>query len=192
MKVIYNREFNFSYCPDPAAASGRMECIVNAIQSNVTLVHAISAEAADIAACHSARHIEYVKKTGLYDIASLAAGAAVLAADTALSEPSFALIRPPGHHASFDSSWGFCYFNNMAIAISKLKRENRIHKAFILDIDLHFGDGTVNILQHENYVSICNPTESDAGKYLLQIERNLPTDADIIGVSAGFDNHLED
>jgi len=192
MKVIYDPEFNLSYCPDPAAAIGRIESIVKAIKDKATFVEAAPADVEDIAACHSDRHIDYVKHIGLYEIASLAAGGAVQAASTGLSEPCFGLIRPPGHHASYDSAWGFCYFNNMAIALSKLKRDGQIQRAFILDFDLHFGDGTVNILGNSGYVEIFNPTESDAGKYLLQVERNLPENADIIGISAGFDNHMED
>lgn len=192
MKVLYDPEFNLSYCTDPAAAIGRMESIVSVIKEKVTFVEAMPAEKTDIAACHSDRHIEHVRRIGLYDIAALAAGGAVQAAFTGLTEPCFALIRPPGHHASHDSAWGFCFFNNMAIALSKLKRDNRIKRAFILDFDLHFGDGTVNILGKAGYVDIFNPSESDAGKYLLQVERNLPDDVDIIGISAGFDNHRED
>jgi acetoin utilization deacetylase AcuC-like enzyme len=104
----------------------------------------------------------------------------------------FALIRPPGHHASANSSWGFCFFNNMAIAMTKLKREQKIRKAFILDFDLHFGDGTVDILGYRDYVTILNPGSHDRNRYLKEVEEHLPDDADIIGISAGFDNHQED
>jgi acetoin utilization deacetylase AcuC-like enzyme len=165
---------------------------MKAIRGNVSFVDARPASREDIAACHSVNHIEQVTRQGLYDIAALAAGGAIQAAERGLHEPCFALIRPPGHHASENSAWGFCYFSNMAIAISKLKREGKIQKAFILDFDLHFGDGTVNILGHSSYVNILNPSSSDRSVYLKEVERILPDDADIIGISAGFDNHLED
>ena len=110
-----------------------------------------------------------------------------------LEEPSFALIRPPGHHASADSAWGFCFFNNMAIAIHKLRKEGEIKNALILDIDLHFGDGTVNILGSSGYVDIVNPTGADSAEYLRQVEKALSVKkTDIIGISAGFDNAKED
>jgi acetoin utilization deacetylase AcuC-like enzyme len=192
MKVIYHHSFTRSYCFDPAAREGRIESIVRAISGTVDFVEAVPASREDIAACHSAYHIRDVERQGLYDIASLAAGGAIQAALTGLREPCFALIRPPGHHASVSSSWGFCFFNNMAIAITKLKREALINKAYILDFDLHFGDGTVRILGHRDYVTIVNPVSSDRNHYLAEVERSLPDDADIIGVSAGFDNHRED
>jgi len=192
MDVIWHEDFTQSYCSDPAAAFGRMEAIVDVIQDRVIFTPAIPADEGDIRACHTEQHMASVKRQGLYDIAALAAGGAIQAAFTGLSQPCFALIRPPGHHASSNSSWGFCFFNNMAIAISKLKREGRIRKAFILDFDLHFGDGTVNILGRSDYVTIYNPSESDPNAYLRNVEAMLPDDADIIGISAGFDNHRED
>lgn len=192
MKVICHEDFNHSYCFDPAAREGRIEAIIDVIGDKVDFVDAVPASREDIAACHSEDHIREVERQGLYDIAALAAGGAIQAACTGLREPCFALIRPPGHHASANSSWGFCFFNNMAIAIMKLKREDRIKKAYILDFDLHFGDGTVDILGHRDYVTILNPESYDRRQYLRVVEKNLPDDADIIGISAGFDNHWED
>ncbi len=192
MKVIWHEDFKETYCSDPAAAYGRMEAVIDSIKDSVILTEATQADEEDIRACHSESHIAYVKRQGLYDIAALAAGGAVEAATIGLSEPCFALIRPPGHHASYDRSWGFCFFNNMAIAISKLKRSGDIEKAFILDFDLHFGDGTVNILGNSDWVTIYNPSDSDPNAYLRGVEEKLFTNADIFGISAGFDNHQED
>jgi len=193
MKVIFHEDFYRSYCSDPAAAPGRIEAIVNAVRNQVTFVEAIAANPDDIKAVHTKSHIDMVKREGIYDIASLSAGGAIQAAETGLTEPCFALIRPPGHHASGGSAWGFCYFNNMAIAVEKLKRENRIRSALILDFDLHFGDGTVNILASREYATIYNPSESTAGAYLKGVNNFLfSMKADVIGVSAGFDNHLDD
>lgn len=193
MKVIYHEDFNQEYCSDPAAASGRIEAVVKAIRNSVTFVDAIPAEKEDIAAVHSKLHIDYVTRVGLYDISALAAGGAIQAAMTGLEEPCFALIRPPGHHASFDNSWGFCFFNNMAIAIQKLKQDGMIEKAIVLDIDLHFGDGTVNLLGGTGFATVYNPSSSSRGEYLKEVEEILFSEkVDIIGISAGFDNHVED
>ncbi|MBN2254876.1 MAG: histone deacetylase family protein [Deltaproteobacteria bacterium] len=192
MKVVYHKDFNQSYCADPAAAEVRIEAVYNAIRDSVTFVEAVPAAREDIEACHTPYHADHIKHLGLYDIAALAAGGAIQAATIGLEEPCFGLIRPPGHHASANSAWGFCFFSNMAIAISKLKREGRIAKARVLDIDLHFGDGTVNILGSSDYVAICNPHGMDPNTYLKEVEEFLSEDADIIGISAGFDNHRED
>ena len=71
-------------------------------------------------------------------------GNAVCSAEPALQgEPAFALIRPLGHHAAANRAWGMCYFNNMAIAVQRIRP--RAKRVLIIDIDLHFGDGTVSI-----------------------------------------------
>jgi len=193
MKIVYNDAFCQLYTTDPAAAPGRMEAVLKALSDRVDFIKAEPAGESDISAVHTESHIALVAKEGLYDIAALAAGGAIQAAEIGLNEPCFALIRPPGHHASSGSAWGFCYFNNMAIALEKLKREGKIVKAFLLDFDLHFGDGTVNILERKGYVTIHNPSSHNRNEYLRNIEKNLSSASwDIIGVSAGFDNHEED
>lgn len=193
MKVVFHEDFCSVYTSDPAAAAGRMEAIVSVIERQARWITAKPAPEKEIAAVHTARHIENVRRQGLYNIAALAAGGALQAAETGRKEPCFALIRPPGHHASADSSWGFCYFNNMAVALCSLKNRNMIRKAFVLDFDLHFGDGNVNILEKKEWVRIYNPPERRREDYLRETARELSaTDADIIGISAGFDHHTDD
>ncbi|MDI7864458.1 histone deacetylase family protein [Rhizobiaceae bacterium n13] len=64
---------------------------------------------------------------------------AVLAGDSA----SYALCRPPGHHAFADVAGGFCFVNNSAVAAERLLRSSR--RIAILDVDLHHGNGTQGI-----------------------------------------------
>jgi acetoin utilization deacetylase AcuC-like enzyme len=193
MKVVFHADYYQVYAEDPAAAAGRMEAIMTAIEPYVELVEARPATEAQIAAVHTPEHIERVRRSGLYDIAALAAGGAIQAATIGLSEPCFAAIRPPGHHASAGSCWGFCFFNNMAVAVEALKQQGRIRSAYILDFDLHFGDGTENILGRKGYVSIHNPGSYDREAYLQEVAQELERfPADLIGISAGFDNHRQD
>ncbi len=193
MKVFFHEDFYQVYTHDPAAADGRLEAVVKVIESIVEFVEIEPACEADIELVHTKGHIESVRAEGLYSIAALSAGGAVQAADLGMSEPCFALIRPPGHHASSDSAWGFCYFNNMAIALEALKRDGKIESAFVLDFDLHYGDGNVNILGDKDWVSIHNPPEGNREEYIGNIEHILSElQVDIIGISAGFDNHVED
>ena len=193
MKVIFHESFCAVYTHDPAAAAGRMEAIVNVIEPQVELITPEPASEAHIGAVHTNSHINSVKTEGIYEIASLAAGGATQAARIGLKEPAFGLIRPPGHHASSDSCWGFCYFNNMAVALTTLRNENLISQAFVLDIDLHFGDGTVNILNNKDWVTICNPSARSRKEYIREVEQVLSgKQVGIIGISAGFDQHVDD
>ena len=193
MKVIFHDDFHQVYTSDPAAAAGRMQCVVDVIGPQVKFIPAQPASETEIGLVHEGSHIEYVRQSGLYHISALAAGGAIQAAVIGLSEPCFGLIRPPGHHASGASSWGFCYFNNMAVAIEVLRYRGEIKTAYVLDIDLHFGDGTVNILRDRKYVTIHNVDAATREGYLEDISRQMSRcRADIIGISAGFDNHQDD
>lgn len=193
VKVVYSKAFTQVYTHDPAAEAGRMEAVVAAIEDRVTFVEPTPATREQIGLAHTQSHMDHVSAMGLYEIAALAAGGAVQAARTGLEEPCFGLIRPPGHHASAGSAWGFCYFNNMAIALLVLRKEGLIQRAMVLDIDLHFGDGTVNILGDKEWVNIHNPSARDRKAYLEEVDEALSkARVDLIGISAGFDFHQED
>lgn len=193
MKVVFHEYFHHSYTSDPAAETGRMEAVVSAIPPEIEFIVPEPATEDQLLAVHTQEHINSVRTDGLYDIAAFAAGGAIMAARTGLATPTFGLIRPPGHHASADSRWGFCFFNNMAVALITLKNEELIKSALVLDIDLHYGDGTVNILGNKDWVKIFNPSENTRKDYLKKVETILfNIDVDLIGVSAGFDNHVDD
>ena len=193
MKVVFHEDFYQVYTSDPAAATGRLEPVMKVIKPHVDFIQAQAATEAQLALVHEKAHIDHVKQIALFDIAALAAGAAIQAATIGLAEPCFGLIRPPGHHASSGSCWGFCYFNNMAVALEVLKRSGAIQSAYILDIDLHYGDGTVNILGDKQYATIHNVEASTRAAYLDEISSQMSRcQVDIIGISAGFDNHRDD
>jgi acetoin utilization deacetylase AcuC-like enzyme len=85
-----------------------------------------------------------------YDVALLAAGATVQAAEHAVThrEPAFALVRPPGHHAERDRAMGFCFFNNVAVAAAAMLARG-LERVAIVDIDVHHGNGTQWIFYDE-------------------------------------------
>lgn len=193
MRIVTHQDFLEVYTNDPAASPGRLEAILKAVGDRYPFEEPSMAGWDDIEAVHTKRHIESVDRQGLYKIAALAAGAAIEAALIGMKESAFAVVRPPGHHASADSSWGFCYFNNMAVALDHLKRAGLINTAYVLDFDLHYGDGNVSILRQKGYAALHNPDAEHRLTYLKAVERGLETaQADVIGVSAGFDNHLLD
>jgi acetoin utilization deacetylase AcuC-like enzyme len=193
MKVVFHKDFYQVYTSDPASAPGRIEAIVEEIKKDVEFITANEATETQILTVHTQSHINYVETAGLYHISALAAGGAIQTATIGLTEPCFGLIRPPGHHASADSAWGFCYFNNMAVALESLRSNNKIQTAHVLDFDLHYGDGNVNILGSKDYITIHNPQAHHREAYIQEVEKVLnQCQADIIGISAGFDHHIED
>jgi len=193
MRLIFHQDFYQIYTGDPAAAAGRMESIARAIDTHMAWEPAEPASRKEITAVHSEAHIQAVVDQGLFDIAALAAGGAIQAAQIGLAEPCFGLIRPPGHHASAASCWGFCFFNNMAVALTALRQRQQIETALVLDIDLHYGDGTVNILGNRSWAQVINFEDHNRTRYLEDVATVLDTcRADIIGISAGFDNHVDD
>ncbi|MEM2987887.1 MAG: histone deacetylase family protein [Candidatus Bathyarchaeia archaeon] len=196
MKIVYHERYREVYASDPAAAAGRIEAIYEQLQGRFEFVTPEKAREEDLKLVHWQSHIDHVKQhVHAYEIALLAVGGAVKAAKLAVQhEPSFALIRPPGHHASQDSSWGFCYFNNIAISIEKLRKEGLIQKALIIDIDLHYGDGTANIFINTPQVTYYHVDGNSSQQYLNNLTQFLKNTkvADIVAVSAGFDRHEQD
>lgn len=61
----------------------------------------------------------------------------------------FCAVRPPGHHAEYDTAMGFCYFNNVAIAARYLQIEWGIQRVGIVDFDVHHGNGTQHIFEED-------------------------------------------
>jgi acetoin utilization deacetylase AcuC-like enzyme len=203
LKIIFDEKFyNSQYAQDPAASSGRLESIMVEFEAKRDLYEIASPQNAtrdDILRAHSKRHLNYVEQDPqLYDLAMLAAGASITAAQEAFDgNPSFAVVRPPGHHASSDSSWGFCYFNNISVSLLSLFSQGKIKSAFILDFDLHVGDGNINILSERDdgfEVDIFNPGDMDAMSYMNLVREVMEsiTDADILVAAAGFDQGISD
>ena len=194
MKVVYHQRFTRVYENDPAAEPGRMEDIISEL-AGFEIIEPESASLDDILLCHTPSHLSYVQKYGsVFETAMLAAGGAIKAAELgSQGQAAFAAIRPPGHHASADSCWGFCFFNNMAIALSRLLEDGKIGSALVLDFDLHFGDGTANIFLANPAVTYFHPEDGNRQEFVDHVERFLDQNkSDIIAVSAGFDRHIED
>jgi acetoin utilization deacetylase AcuC-like enzyme len=116
-------------------------------------VQVFSAEAAPLSLverAHTPEHMEAMRAESYnrmyHDVALLSVGSVLKASEMVAkgeAERSFAYTGTAGHHASPGSCWGFCYYNDVAIAISKL-RDMGLERFLIVDVDPHFGDGTRN------------------------------------------------
>jgi acetoin utilization deacetylase AcuC-like enzyme len=81
----------------------------------------------------------------------------------------------------------------MAIAIEALKAQKKIQTVYVLDIDLHYGDGTVNILENKSYITVHNVKATGRDDYLKEVAHEMDRcRVDVIGISAGFDHHRND
>ena len=120
----------------------------------------------EIALNHDASYINFVAETKgkvqrrldpdtvtspkSYEAACMAVGGLLQLSDALFAgeiDNGFALVRPPGHHAERGKGMGFCIFNNVAVAARYLIRKHGLKRVFIVDWDLHHGNGT----QHSFY-----------------------------------------
>jgi len=85
-----------------------------------------------------------------YDIALLAAGGVLAAADAVMEgkvDNAFCAVRPPGHHAERNRAMGFCFFNNIAIGAVYLLENFGLERVAIVDWDVHHGNGTQHLFE---------------------------------------------
>lgn len=122
--------------------------------------------------CHSAAYIGQARRdvtagratlsTGDTDICARSYDVALRAVGTCLSgvdlvmegraENAFCIVRPPGHHASWDRGMGFCLFNNVAIAARYAQKKYGAGRVLVADWDVHHGNGTQDIFYDDGSV----------------------------------------
>lgn len=158
------------------------------------------------------------------DAALHAAGAAVKAVDLVMqgiAPNAFCNIRPPGHHAGYAKSSGFCLFNNIAVGAAHALEQYGLERVAIVDFDVHHGDGTEDIFKDNPQVMLCSSfqhpfypyTGADSSNdHIINVplaagcagvefrasimEKWLPAlsafNPQLLLISAGFDAHYED
>ncbi len=153
----------------------RLKVCIQAIQashfwSDLVQLKPIIATIDQICDAHTKPYVDSVKRhcaesvplaydtplsTDSFNAALLSAGNVLAAADAVMTgkvKNSFALVRPPGHHATSDRGMGFCLFNNVAVAAKFLQREHNVGKVAIVDWDVHHGNGTQDIFYSDDSV----------------------------------------
>jgi histone deacetylase 6 len=100
------------------------------------------------------------------ECALLSAGSVINLVDSILEEKiksGIAIVRPPSHHACCGSAGGFCFFNSVAIAA--IKADNLGKKVAIVDLDVHYGDGTADIIKDKPHIDYYSIHRHDNGQF---------------------------
>ncbi len=196
VRIVYHPQYLVNYSTASCECPDRVRAIMSEVSEQFTVVEPDACGDDDILRCHSDGVLSSEKtNTRRYEVAKLAAGGAIRAAELAMEGfVGFGVIRPPGHHANPDHNWGFCFFNNMGIALLKMLDDGRIRSAVVLDIDLHFGDGTDTIFKSHKNVHVINIQSATPEDFVRETADSLASirSADIIGISAGFDQYIKD
>lgn len=103
---------------------------------------------------HNPRYLQEVINTGYYQNALLSVASVVQGAELLVQggyQSVFSYTGCAGHHAGQTRFWGFCYLNDVAVAIRRM-RQMGLRRFLVLDIDPHFGDGTREFFQYDQDV----------------------------------------
>ncbi|MFI5179918.1 MAG: histone deacetylase [Thermoanaerobaculia bacterium] len=96
---------------------------------------------------------------GSWDAALLAAGGVMAGVDAVMNgraDNVFCAVRPPGHHAGRGSAMGFCFINNVAVGAVYARAVYGVERIFILDWDVHHGNGTQEIFEDDPRTYYCS------------------------------------
>lgn len=202
---------------------------------------AVAAREEDILRVHGAGYLEYLRRNapddGYFPIdadtimnphtlpaAMAAAGAGIAAVDAVMRREyanAFCAVRPPGHHARPSQAMGFCFFNNVAVAMAHALEKHGLDRVAVIDFDVHHGNGTEEMFSGDSRVLMCsfyqhpffpNLRHDPPSDNMVNIPVDAYTKGDVlrmlvsdvwmprlrafrpefIFISAGFDAHRED
>ena len=153
---------------------GRLRAIPKALREEpelyARLLHHESRHASpdELALAHDPRYVDIVREVamagggrldadtvvsdGSWDAATAGAGAVLDAIDFAFGDGprrSFCAVRPPGHHALYNTGMGFCLFGNVALGAHYARQRHGVERVLIVDWDVHHGNGTQALVEHD-------------------------------------------
>ncbi len=159
----------------------RLETLLKAIdreglRSSLLTLKPYAADPEILARVHDASYLEAFRKAAAdgedwfqtrdcmisprtYEVALLAAGGVMAGVDAVLNrrvENVFCAVRPPGHHATRNSAMGFCFLNNVAIGAVYARAAYGVERIFILDWDVHHGNGTQEMFEEDPNTFFCS------------------------------------
>lgn len=176
---IYTQHDTGIFHPESKERLRAIEKEIKTIKDKLVLIELIEASAKIIHLVHPYSHIETIEEASSnqkqidadtitsassYKAACKAVGAGVVAIDAFKKgqiDRAFAAVRPPGHHATIDRAMGFCLFNSIAIA-ARYAQSQGYSKVFIVDFDVHHGNGTQDIFYDDDSVFYFSSHQSPA------------------------------
>lgn len=197
-------------CRQVLQASGRLDLMVP--------LPARRASSDDLLLVHTPAHLEMVRASeefagptlvgdaicagpGTWAACLSAAGAAIAAVTEVVAgrlDSAFALVRPPGHHATPDTAMGSCLVNNIAVAARYAQRHLGVGRVAIVDWDVHHGNGTEDVFaadpsvlfvstHQENFYPPDRGHVEDRGSAGTTVNVPLPAGSGDAGYFAAFD-----
>jgi acetoin utilization deacetylase AcuC-like enzyme len=166
-QIVFSDEFNKHDTADHPENADRLYVMLDAVEQapfykKLQIIEPEMLPEPLLYEVHSAEMIERVKEISQtgdswidldtyvcksdYETARLAAGGVFSVCRNVIqgeAQNGYALVRPPGHHASAERSMGFCLFNNAGLAAHALSKKGK--RILIFDHDIHHGNGTQSI-----------------------------------------------
>lgn len=158
----------------------------------------------DLALVHTPEHIERLYRiaengeglsngenlinTGMLNFVLASVGGTYETALKALEYGSAINLSGGFHHAFRDHEEGFCFFNDIAVAIERLKRDNVIQKPMIVDMDVHHGNGNASIYENDKDVTIFDVYQNHP---MLYPKTKIPVDYEVKLAKADDKEYLE-
>ena len=146
--------------------AGRLEAVIShleqtGLKQQLELIKPRAASTEELSLVHHKQHVSHIQdmaekgggwldldtvmSPNSYEAATYAAGGVIRATEAVMDGEvgsAFALVRPPGHHATTQRAMGFCLFNNVAIATKYALAKYQLERTLIIDFDVHHGNGT--------------------------------------------------
>ena len=211
--TFYNPRQNVDENDSFSPSAGKPRLVVEAYAESLKILSdwwPVARE--DIYLAHDRRHVDEVlsckKLNGFSNTSKEIAdslywtiGSFYNAARHAYSSKTVAFSPTSGfHHATYDKSMGFCTFNGLMVAAMLLKRNEKVDNVGIIDFDMHWGNGTIEVSkrcggEYVKHMAFSDQIGNDYGRWLDDLPGTLEerfSDADILFYQAGADPHIDD